>query len=54
MLLSFIAGFGLKGVPLLLFNSVLAILASVVQAVVFCLLTTIYFTLVLSHEVEEA
>jgi len=54
MLLSFIAGFGLKGVPLLLFNSLLAILASVVQAVVFCLLTTIYFTLVLSHEEQEA
>lgn len=53
MLLSFIAGFGLKGLPLLVFNSFLAILASVVQAVVFCLLTTIYFTLVLSHEEEE-
>jgi len=54
MLLSFISGFGLKGLPLLIFNSVLAMLASVVQAVVFCLLTTIYFTLVLSHEEEEA
>lgn len=54
MLLSFIAGFGLKGLPLLVFNSFLAILASVVQAVVFCLLATIYFTLVLSHEEEEA
>lgn len=50
MLLALMAGFGLKGVPLLLFNSVLAILASVVQAVVFCLLTTIYFALVLQHE----
>jgi F0F1-type ATP synthase membrane subunit a len=29
---------------------ILAILASVIQAVVFCLLTTIYFTLVLAHE----
>lgn len=54
MLLSFISGFGLNGLPLLIFNSILAILASVVQAVVFCLLTTIYFTLVLSHEEEEA
>lgn len=53
MLLSFISGFGLKGLPLLIFNSILAMLASVVQAVVFCLLTTIYFTLVLSHEEEE-
>jgi F-type H+-transporting ATPase subunit a len=54
MLLSFIAGFGMKGLPLLIFNTILAILASLVQAVVFCLLTTIYFTLVLSHEEEEA
>lgn len=54
MLLSFIAGFGLKGVPLLIFNSILAILASVVQAVVFCLLTTIYFALVLAEEEVEA
>jgi F-type H+-transporting ATPase subunit a len=50
MLLSLVAGFGIRGLPLLLFNSVLAILASVVQATVFCLLTTIYFALVLSHE----
>jgi F-type H+-transporting ATPase subunit a len=50
MLLSLVAGFGLKGLPLLLFNSLLVILASVVQAVVFCLLTTIYFALVLTHE----
>lgn len=52
MLLTFLAGFGIKGLPLLLFNSVLAILASVVQAVVFCLLTTIYFALVLTEEKE--
>lgn len=50
MLLSLMAGFGIKGIPLLLFNSALAILASVVQATVFCLLTTTYFALVLSHE----
>ena len=50
MLISLTAGFGLKGVPLLLFNSFLAILASVVQAAVFCLLTTIYFALVVTHE----
>lgn len=50
MLLSFIASFGVKGIPLLLFNTVLAMLASVVQAVVFCLLATIYFALVLNHE----
>jgi len=50
MLLAVLAGFGIKGLPLLLFNIFLVILASVVQTLVFCLLTTIYFTLVLSHE----
>jgi len=50
MLLSVLYGFGLPALPLVLFNVALAILAAVVQAGVFCLLTTIYFTLVLSHE----
>jgi len=50
MLLSMVAGFGIKGIPLLLFNSALTILASIVQAAVFCLLTTIYFALVLARE----
>ena len=50
MLLAVLAGFGMKGTPLLLFNMFSTILVSVVQAGVFCLLTTIYFTLVLTHE----
>lgn len=50
MLLGVLYGFGLPALPLLVFNALIAILASVVQAVVFCLLTTIYFTLVLAHE----
>lgn len=50
MLLEVLAGFGIQGVPLLVFSSFLAIIASVVQAVVFCLLTTIYFALVLTKE----
>jgi F-type H+-transporting ATPase subunit a len=50
MLLAVISGFGLGGVPLLAFNMCLAILASVVQAAVFCLLTIIYFALALEHE----
>jgi len=50
MLLSVLAGFGIKGLPLLFFNIMLSILASFVQAIVFCLLTTIYFTLVMTHE----
>jgi len=50
MLLAVLAGFGLKGVPLLFFNFFIIILASTVQAVVFCLLTTIYFALALERE----
>lgn len=50
LLLSVLAGFGLGGVPLLVFSALLAILAALVQAVVFSLLTTIYFALVLTHE----
>lgn len=53
MLLSILTGFGLQGVPLLVFNMFLALLAAVVQACVFCLLTTIYFALVLTHEGNE-
>ena len=50
MLLGVLSGFGLQGVPLLLFNSLLSAIAAIVQALVFCLLTTIYFALVLVHE----
>ena len=50
MLLTVLAGFGIKGLPLLFFNSILVIIASVVQAVVFSLLTTIYFALFLAEE----
>ena len=53
MLLAVFAGFGLKGIPLLLFNSLMAVIVSLVQTLVFCLLTTIYFTLMLSHEEDE-
>lgn len=52
MLLTVLAGFGMKGLPLLLFNMFIAILAAVVQASVFCLLTIIYFALALTHEEE--
>ena len=50
MLLAVLAGFGIGGIPLFIFSALLAILASVVQAVVFSLLSTIYFALVLTHE----
>ncbi|MCX5697455.1 MAG: F0F1 ATP synthase subunit A [Candidatus Omnitrophica bacterium] len=50
MLIAVISGLGLKAVPLLLFSTLLVIIASIVQAGVFCLLTTIYFTLIIEHE----
>ncbi|MBF0494134.1 MAG: F0F1 ATP synthase subunit A [Candidatus Omnitrophica bacterium] len=53
LLLALFAGFGLKGFPLLFFNSLIAMMACVVQAVVFALLSTIYFGLVLNEEDEE-
>jgi len=53
MLLAVLAGFGLKGVPLLLFSTFLTIIASIVQAVVFCLLSTIYITLIINEEEEN-
>ena len=53
ILLGLLSGFGLKGFLLLFFNLLMATLTAVVQATVFCLLTTIYFALVLNHE-EEA
>ena len=53
LLLSVLAGLGLAGVPLFVFSALLAILAALVQALVFSLLTTIYFALVLTHEEEN-
>ena len=50
MLLAIMAGFGVKGLPLLFFNTLIVILAGIVQAVVFCLLSTIYFALAIPHE----
>jgi len=50
MLLAVLANFGIKAVPLLVFNMALGIVAAFVQAVVFCLLTTIYFALISEHE----
>lgn len=50
ILLAVLAKMGLAGVPFLLFSTLLAIMASVIQAFVFTLLTTIYFSLVLARE----
>lgn len=50
VLIGVLAGFGTKGIPLLLFSMLLTIVSAIVQALVFCLLSTIYFALVLTHE----
>ena len=52
MLLAVSAQFGIGGVPLFLFNMLLVILSGIMQAVVFSLLTTVYFALVLPHHEE--
>ncbi|MFA5350483.1 MAG: F0F1 ATP synthase subunit A [Candidatus Omnitrophota bacterium] len=54
VLIGLLSGFGIKGLPLLFFNMLMAVLTAIVQAAVFCLLTTIYFALVLNHEEEAA
>ncbi|MDP3789716.1 MAG: F0F1 ATP synthase subunit A, partial [Candidatus Omnitrophota bacterium] len=50
IMLAVLAGFGLKGLPLLFLNTLMALLTAVVQALVFTLLSTIYFALVLTKE----
>ncbi|MFA5165160.1 MAG: F0F1 ATP synthase subunit A [Candidatus Omnitrophota bacterium] len=52
MLLAVSAQFGIGGVPLFLFNMFLTLLSSVMQAVVFSLLSTVYFALILPHHEE--
>jgi F-type H+-transporting ATPase subunit a len=53
VLFAITSSFGLQGLPLMVFDTLLGILKCVVQAVVFSLLATIYFALVLVHEDEE-
>lgn len=52
VLIALLSRFGIAGLPLLVFNMLMATLTAIVQATVFCLLTTIYFALVLNHEEE--
>jgi F-type H+-transporting ATPase subunit a len=53
MLLALFAGWGLKGLPFLMFSMALTLLSSIVQALVFCLLSAIYFALIFSHDEDE-
>ena len=50
MLLAVLAGFGLKWFPIYFVNVVMVVMSSVIQALVFTLLTTVYFSLVLTDE----
>ena len=50
VLLALLTGFGFQGIPLVIFNMFLALIASTVQALVFTLLTTIYFSFILLDE----
>lgn len=52
LLLAVVAGFGMKALPLFILNMAMSVLAAVVQAVVFCLLSMIYFAFVLTDETE--
>lgn len=53
MLLAFLASGGLKALPVLFVNTVLVCLFATIQAVIFSLLTTVYFALILVHEEEH-
>ncbi|MEK7849256.1 MAG: F0F1 ATP synthase subunit A [Candidatus Omnitrophota bacterium] len=53
MMMAVLAGFGITGVPLLFFNFFLSMIACIVQATVFSLLTTIYLAFVLVGEDGE-
>ncbi len=50
MLLALLASWGLKGLPVLFINYIIVFMTSTIQAIVFCMLTLIYFALVLLHE----
>jgi len=53
LLLAILSRFGIMGLPLILFSTFLSLIAAVVQAAVFCLLTTVYFALIVQHDGDE-
>lgn len=50
LMLAMFSSWGLAGLPLMFVNTFLVVLSSLIQAVVFFLLSTVYFALVLEHE----
>lgn len=53
MLLGLMASKGLAGLPVFVINYFVVILAATIQAIIFSLLTLIYFALILVHEEEH-
>ena len=50
LLMSILTSFGFAGTPILFFVTLLAVVAAVIQALVFSLLTVFYFATILKHE----
>jgi F-type H+-transporting ATPase subunit a len=50
LLLAMLTGFGFKGLLILFWNTLTTLLTATIQAVVFCLLSAIYFALILTEE----
>jgi F-type H+-transporting ATPase subunit a len=50
LILAIFSSFGIKGIPLFLFNYFMAFMATIIQAAVFCILTTVYFSMVMKDE----
>jgi len=50
VLIAVVSGFGIGWLPILFIGTMLAVLTAVVQAVVFCMLSTVYFALVMAEE----
>ncbi|MCX5710394.1 MAG: F0F1 ATP synthase subunit A [Candidatus Omnitrophica bacterium] len=53
MLIAALSSFGIKGLPFLFFSMFIVVIAAVVQALVFSLLSTIYFAIFLVHDEED-
>lgn len=53
VLLGLLASWGIKGVAILFINYILVVIASVIQAVVFSMLTLVYLAIILCHDEEN-
>lgn len=53
VLLGLLSSWGIKGVAILFINYILVLIASMIQAVVFSMLTLVYLAIILSHDEES-